>query len=72
MPKKAEYVAREMCIERGLDPDQIVVEFDPRTSMEHLKLGVVPVNIAKLFPLFMKFMGSAERRLREAVFEDAQ
>lgn len=63
MPREAEYIAREICRRAGYDPDQLVIEIDGERDFDYLHIGLAPVDIKKLKPIFMKFINEAERQL---------
>lgn len=65
MPRETEFLAREICRRAGYDPDQIVAEIDGEKDFDYVIIGLAPVNILKLQPIFMKFIDEASRQLKE-------
>lgn len=63
MPREAEFLAREICRRAGYDPDQLVIGIDGEKDFDYLHIGVAPVDIRKIKPIFMKFINEAERKI---------
>ena len=61
MPKQVEFLAREICRRAGYDPDQLVISFNPVDDFDYLYMGLAPVDILNLQPMFMKFINEAEK-----------
>ena len=61
MPKQVEFLAREMCRRAGYNPDQLVIETNPKEDFDYLYIGLAPVDITKIQPMFMKFINEAEK-----------
>lgn len=61
VPKQVEFLAREICRRAGYDPDQLVIGFDREKDFDYLHIGLAPVDIKKLKPIFMKFINEAEK-----------
>ena len=61
MPKQVEFLAREICRRAGYNPDQLVIETNPKEDFDYLYIGLAPVDIAKIQPMFMKFINEAEK-----------
>lgn len=58
MPTQAEFQAREMCRQAGYDPDQLVVEINAEHDFDFLCIGLAPVTINNIQPVFMKFLNA--------------
>lgn len=69
MPRKVEFRAREIARKAGYDPDQLVVEIDQHRDFDLLHIGLAPVNIKNIQPIFMKFINEASRQI-EAEFAE--
>ena len=61
MPKPVEFLAREMCRRAGYNPDQLVIDVNPKEDFDYLYIGFAPVDILNLQPMFMKFINEAEK-----------
>lgn len=61
MHQKLEHLAREIARKAGYDPDQVVIAFDPEKDFDLMAIGVVPVDIKNLHPLFTRFYRDAIR-----------
>lgn len=61
MPTRAEFLAREIARRAGYDPDRLVIELDRKRDFDYHAIGVAPVEIGKLRPLYTRF----EREARE-------
>lgn len=55
MPSRVEYLAREIAQNAGYDPDQLVVEVDRDRDFDFLAIGVAPVEISSIKPIYMRF-----------------
>lgn len=69
MPRTVEYLAREIARKAGYDPDQIVIEIDKERDFDYHTIGVAPVDISKLHPVFLDFIAEAQERMRKEVNE---
>lgn len=58
------YRARDIARRSGYDPDQLVVDIDQQHDFDLLHIGVAPVEIQKIKPLFMKFYEAAQKELQ--------
>lgn len=65
MPRKVEFLAREMAHNAGYDPDQLVVAINPDRDFDYLAIGFAPVSIKDIHPLFTFFYSDARRALVE-------
>lgn len=63
MPTQAEYRAREEARMAGYDPDQLVIEIDQERDFDYLSIGLAPVDIKKLKPMYKRF----QRESREII-----
>ena len=61
MPKPVEFLAREICRRAGYNPDQLVIDVNPKEDFDYLYIGLAPVDILNLQPMFMKFINEAEK-----------
>lgn len=64
MPRKVEFLAREIARRAGYDPDQLVVEIDGDRDFDFLVLCLAPVDILKIKPMYTKFLDEAQRRIQ--------
>lgn len=66
MPRKVEFLAREIASRAGYDPDQLTVEIDRDRDFDLLTIGLAPVDILKIKPVYMKFINEAHRQIQQA------
>lgn len=65
MPRKVDYLAREIARKAGYDPDQLVIEIDKERDFDFFAIGVAPVDIKRIRPIFMNFYPDAEKIMLE-------
>lgn len=63
MPKAVEFLAREIARKAGYDPDQLVIDIDPEKDFDYISIGVAPVDIKKIKPMYTRFYKEAEKQL---------
>lgn len=63
MPQAVEYLAREMARNAGYDPDQLVVEIDREGDFDYISIGLAPVDIKKIKPIYTRFYKEAREIL---------
>ncbi len=61
VPDSVEFEAREICRKAGYDPDQLVISLDNHKDFDYLYIGLAPVDVSKLQPMFMKFINEAKK-----------
>lgn len=63
LDKRIIYRARDIARNAGYDPDQLVVEISKEEDFDFLEIGLAPVNITEIKPVFMKFYQIAQREM---------